>query len=120
MVEAGAKQVSEEDMLQAIMFGHEEIKRLIAFQEEIQKDCGKEKMHVELFEVDKEVEKEVYEYAYDRLVAAIKIKDKLERYKTIDDIKEETVNKFMVDVQNYLTGREISLKTNAVFINATK
>ena len=99
MVEAGAKQVSEEDMLQAIMFGHEEIKKLIAFQEEIQKACGKEKMHVELFEVDKEVEKEVYEYAYDRLVAAIKIKDKLERYKTIDDIKEETVNKF--DEKNF-------------------
>src|SRR5690606_10609914 len=59
MVEAGAEEVPEETMLEAIMFGHEEIKRLIAFQEEIASEIGKEKMEVVLYQVDQDLEAEV-------------------------------------------------------------
>ncbi len=94
MIEAGAKQVDERAMLDAIMFGHEEIKKLIKFQEEIVKEVGKEKMQVSLFEVDKDVEALVYDYAKDRLCKALVIEDKLERYAAIDAINEETVKYF--------------------------
>ena len=94
MIEAGAREVSEDAMLGAILFGHEAIKQLIAFEEEIIKEVGKPKMEVSLFEVDQEVRKQVYDYAYDRLVKAIVIEDKLERYAAIDAINEETLAKF--------------------------
>ena len=94
MIEAGAREVSEEAMLGAILFGHEAIKELIKFQEEIIEAVGKPKMEVSLFEVDQDVRKLVYDYAYDRLVKAIVIEDKLERYAAIDEINEETMAKF--------------------------
>ena len=94
MIEAGAREVSEDAMLGAILFGHEAIKQLIAFEEEIIKEVGKPKMEVSLFEVDQEIRKQVYDYAYDRLVKAIVIEDKLERYAAIDAINEETLAKF--------------------------
>ena len=59
MVEAGASEVDEEAMLQAIMFGHEHIKQLVAFQEEIAAACGKEKMEVKLYAVDEAIDAEV-------------------------------------------------------------
>ena len=92
MVEAGSKEVSEEDMLGAIMFGHEKIKELIAFQEEIVKEVGKEKREIELYEVSEEIRKDVEARAKDRLLEAIKIKGKLERYGAIDAINEEVVS----------------------------
>ena len=91
MVEAGSKEVSEEDMLGAIMFGHEKIKELIAFQEEIVKEVGKEKREIELYEVSEEIRADVEARAKDRLLEAIKIKGKLERYGAIDAINEEVV-----------------------------
>ena len=94
MVEAGAKFVSEDDMWEALKFGHAEIQRLCEFQEEIVKACGKEKVEVELFEVNKEINAEVKAYAEERLVQAIRIEDKLERYAAIDAINEETLAHF--------------------------
>ena len=91
MVEAGSKEVSEEDMLGAIMFGHEKIKELIAFQEEIVKEVGKAKREIELYEVSEDIRKDVEARAKDRLLEAIKIKGKLERYGAIDAINEEVV-----------------------------
>ena len=91
MVEAGSKEVSEEDMLGAIMFGHEKIKELIAFQEEIVKEVGKAKREIELYEVSEEIRSDVEARAKDRLLEAIKIKGKLERYGAIDAINEEVV-----------------------------
>ena len=91
MVEAGSKEVSEEDMLGAIMFGHEKIKELIAFEEEIVKEVGKAKREIELYEVSEEIRKDVEARAKDRLLAAIKIPGKLERYGAIDDINDEVV-----------------------------
>ena len=91
MVEAGSKEVSEEDMLGAIMFGHEKIKELIAFQEEIVKEVGKAKREIELYEVSEEIRNDVEARAKDRLLEAIKIQGKLERYAAIDAINEEVV-----------------------------
>ena len=91
MVEAGSKEVSEEDMLGAIMFGHEKIKELIAFQEEIVKEVGKEKRKIELYEVSEEIRSDVEARAKDRLIKAIQIQGKLERYGAIDAINEEVV-----------------------------
>ena len=89
MVESGAKEVSEEAMLGAIMFGHEAIKELIAFQEEIIKEVGKEKRHIDLYEVDAALRSEVEAKAKDRLIEAVRIKEKLVRYGAIDDINAE-------------------------------
>ncbi len=94
MVEAGAKQVSEEGMLAAILFGHAEIKRLCAFIEEIQNDNPVEKMDFESKVIDPALKKAVYDYVYDRMVKAVSIFDKLERYQAIDDLTAETVEKF--------------------------
>ena len=94
MVEAGADMVSEAEMLEALKFGHAEIQRLCDFQQEIIKECGKPKMEVSLFEVNKEIDQEVREYAQEKLIAAIRIEDKLERYAKIDEVNEETVAHF--------------------------
>lgn len=89
MVEAGAKEVSEAAMLDAIMFGHEHIKMLCEFQEQIMAKCGKAKMEVTLYEVAEDLRAKINEFAYDRLVKAVSIKEKLVRYGTIDDITDE-------------------------------
>ena len=92
MVEAGAKEVDESVMLEAIMFGHEAIKELVAFQNEIVKAVGKEKREIELYQVNDELRSEVEALCKDRLIEAVRIKEKLVRYGTIDQIEEEMLN----------------------------
>ena len=104
MVEASAKEVSEEVMLEALMFGHEYIKKLCAFQEEIAAKVGKTKMEVKLYEVDPGVNAEVREKAQSRLEEAVRIKEKLERYGKIDEIEDEMVVLF--EEKEYKTDRE--------------
>ena len=94
MVEAGAKEVSEEDMLEALMFGHEAIKELCKFQKEIMAEVGLEKMEYEVLEISDEVRKGVTEYCAKRLDEALRIKDKLTKYNAIDELKEEIVAKY--------------------------
>lgn len=89
MVEAGAKEVSEEDMLAALMFGHEQIKKLCAFQEEIVAACGKEKREIELYAVDETIDREVRANFEAQIRAAVSIKEKLERYGKIDNLTDE-------------------------------
>ncbi|MFS0561162.1 polyribonucleotide nucleotidyltransferase [Terribacillus sp. 179-K 1B1 HS] len=91
MVEAGAQEVPEDIMLEAIMFGHEEIKRLVAFQEEIVAAVGKEKMEVQLFDLDKELTEDVKNRCYDQLKAAIEVHEKKAREAAISDVKNEMV-----------------------------
>ncbi|MFP7477595.1 polyribonucleotide nucleotidyltransferase [Terribacillus saccharophilus] len=91
MVEAGAQEVPEDIMLEAIMFGHEEIKRLVAFQEEIVAAVGKEKMEVKLFDLDKELTEDVKNRCYDQLKAAIEVHEKKAREAAITDVKNEMV-----------------------------
>lgn len=94
MVEAGAKEVSESDMLDAIMFAHAEIKQLCEFIEEIVKEVGKDKMEYVLFKAAEDVETAVREYATDKMVAAIKTFDKLERLENMEKVEEDTQEHF--------------------------
>ncbi len=95
MVEAGAKEVPEETMLEAIMFGHEEIKRLIAFQEDIVREVGKAKREVELFQLDAELEKEVRSLCEESLIAAIQVEEKHAREDAIQAVKDEVIEEFI-------------------------
>lgn len=88
MVEAGANEVPEDVVLEAIMFGHEEIKKLIEFQAQIIQENGKEKMEPELYVPDPELEREVRELAKDKLLPAIQVTEKLAREEAIDEVKE--------------------------------
>ncbi len=94
MVEAGADEVSESDMLDAIMFAHEEIKQLCAFIEEIVKEVGKEKMEYVVFKADDDVDEAVRAYATDKMIEAIKTFDKLERLENMDRVETETHEHF--------------------------
>lgn len=94
MVEAGAKEISEDTMLRAIMFAHQEIKKLVGFIEDIVAKVGKEKIEVVTAETNEEIEKEVREFATSRLIDAIQTFDKLERNNNIDRVKEETLQYF--------------------------
>lgn len=94
MVEAGAKQVSEEDMLAALLFAHEEIKRLCAFEEEIQKAVGKEKMVPDLFKIPEDLEKSVRDFAEADLKVAISTYEKLAREANIEVVNEKTREHF--------------------------
>jgi len=94
MVEAGANEVSEEVMLEAIMFGHEEIKRLIEFQEKIMAEAGKEKREVILYELDKDLEAEVREMCEAEMVTAIQVQEKHAREDAIKEVKNRVIAKF--------------------------
>ena len=91
MVEAGCHEVNEEDMVEALMFGHEAIKKLIAFEEEIVEKIGKEKIEVVLAAFDSDLESKVREFASSKMKSAIQIKEKLEKYAAIDKVKEDTI-----------------------------
>lgn len=101
MVEAGAKEVSEDVMLEAIMFGHEKIKELIAFEEKIVQEVGKEKREIVLFSVDESLRQEVKNICEKELIEACRIKEKLERYRTIDEIEEKVAK--MYEEKDYAT-----------------
>lgn len=100
MVEAGAKEVSEKDMLDALMFGHDAIKELVAFQEEIIDKIGVTKMDYEVLEITDELKEEINTLAHDDLDKAFRIKDKLEKYEAIDKIKENILKKYENENQN--------------------
>lgn len=109
MVEAGAKEVSEEDILAALMFGHEQIKKLCAFQEEIVAACGKEKREIELYAVDEAIDREVRSNFEAQIRAAVSIKEKLERYGKIDDLTDEAAE--MIANKEYASEKD---QNNAV------
>ena len=88
MVESGSKQVSEEEMLEALMFGHEAVKELCMIQEDIISEIGEEKIEVSLASIPDELRQEVEEDIKDDMISAIQIKDKIEKYARIDELKE--------------------------------
>lgn len=98
MVESGAKEVSEEDMLGALLFGFDAIKELVAFQEEIVQAVGKEKMEVTLLQVDEVLKKEIFDASYATMKAAVMTEEKLAREENIEqvklDIREAYAEKF--------------------------
>jgi len=89
MIEAGAHEVSEQVMLDALEFGQKAIKKLCKFQKKIIKEIGKEKCEVELAQIDASLEKAVRDFSTSDMLSAIQIKDKLEKYARIDAVKEE-------------------------------
>ena len=95
MVESSAKEVSEDDMLEALMFGHEAIKELISFQEEIIKEIAVEKMEYEVLEISDELKEEVADMCKEKLDAAMRIEDKILKYETIDAVKEAVVESYI-------------------------
>ena len=100
MVEAGAKEVSEEDMLDALMFGHEAVKELCEFQEEIIAQVGVEKMEYEHLIIEDSMREDIIKLASDKLDKAMRIKEKLEKYRAIDQVKEEVVEKYKQENSN--------------------
>ncbi len=94
MVEAGAKQVSEEDMLEALKFAHAEIAKICAWENEIIKEVGKEKIVPDLFKIPEDLEKAIREFAFEDLKVAISTFDKLEREANIEHVNEVTRQHF--------------------------
>ena len=94
MVEAGAKEASEKEMLEALMFGHEQIKKLCKFQSDIVSEVGQEKVTVDLASIDKELESQVREYATDNMFKCFDVKGKLAQYEAISNVKESTIGHF--------------------------
>ena len=107
MVEAGAKEVSEEDMLEALMFGHEAIKELVEFEEKIIAEIGLEKMEYEVLDISDELKNEVRELVTDDLNVALRIKGKLEKYAAVDAAKEKVVKKYEEENSN-LSAEELN------------
>ena len=107
MVEAGAREASEEDMLEALMFGHEAIKKLIAFEEEVISAIGVEKMEYEKLEITDELRSEVDSIVRERLDKALRIKDKLEKYSAIDNLEEEVIEKYKNENEDTMKPEEL-------------
>lgn len=108
MVEAGAREASEDDMLEALMFGHEAIKKLIAFEEEVIKEIGVPTMEYEKLEITSELRSEVDTYVRERLDKALRIKDKLEKYAAIDGLQEEVVEKYKNENEDTMKPEELN------------
>lgn len=110
MVEAGANELSEEEMLGAIMFGHEAIKKLCAFQEQIIAEIGKPKRVVELYTIPQELIDAVTSLCKERIVKSVSIVDKLERQDAIDAIEKEVAE--YVKIKNILMKKLKTLQLN--------
>ena len=106
MVEAGSKEVLEEDMLDALLFGHEAIKKLVAFEEEIIKEIGEEKMDYPRLEITDELRNDVTSLCEKELDEALRIKDKATMYEAIDKIKEGIIEKYTNEFEDKLKAEE--------------
>ena len=98
MVEAGASELDEKVMLKALMFAHENIKILCEFEQKIIDEIGAEKVELEKAQIDESLQKEVEEYATKDMLEAIQIKEKLEKYAKIDEVKEKTVEQKQLQI----------------------
>ena len=107
MVESSAKQVSEEVMLEALMFGHRAIKKLIEFQEKIIKEIGEEKMEYETLTPESELIERISDLITKKMDKALRIKDKLKKYAAIDEIKEEMNELFTKENEDTMKEEEL-------------
>ncbi len=117
MVESSAKEVPEDIMLEALMFGHEAVKKLIAFEEEIISEIGEEKMEYECLEVEDEMRQRITDLISEKMDKALRIKDKLEKYAAIDAIKEEVEELYKSEYEDKVKEdelKEILVKANMV------
>ena len=108
MVESGSNEVSEEDMLDAMLYGHNAIRKLIGFQNDIIREIGLPKMEYDKLEITDELRNEVDDLVRNRLDNALRIKDKLEKYDAIDALKNEVLEKYKT--QNEEVMKEVELK----------
>lgn len=104
MVEAGANELSEDEMLDAIMFGHEAIKKLCDFEIQIASEIGKKKREVSLYEPNPVIKEDIYNRIGEKMVSAISIFDKLERQNAIDSLKKEILDDY--DSRTYTNDKE--------------
>lgn len=111
MVEAGGEEIPESVMLEGIMLAHEKIKDIIKFVEKIVLEVGKEKQEVELFEPDENIDREVREYAMEKMKNAIQTEEKLQRNENMENVKEEVVNKFIEEYPENEKDIQASLTT---------
>lgn len=107
MVESSAKQVSEDIMLEALMFGHKAVKELIKFEEKIIKEIGEEKMEYETLTPDKEMIERITALATKKMDKALRIKDKLKKYAAIDEVKEEIIEIYTKENEEVLKDQEL-------------
>jgi polyribonucleotide nucleotidyltransferase len=110
MVEAGAQEISEKDMVEALMFGHEAIKVLCKFQQSIIKEIGQKKRVFEFYRVNETVNKEVRSLAVKKMISAISTKDKLEREGKINAVKDEVKSVFEAKKYDDAEAEKKSLK----------
>ncbi len=115
MVESSAKEVDEKTMLKALMVGHDAVKKLIKFQDEIISEIGVEKMEYEKLEITDELKEEIESLATKKMDKALRIKDKLEKYHTIDSLKEEIIDKYVQENEDSM--KEEELKELVVKVN---
>ena len=120
MVESSAKEVTEDVMLEALMFGHKAVKKLINFQEEIIAEIGEEKMEYETLTIEDEMKERITSLISKKMDKALRIKDKLKKYDAIDKIKEETVELYRSEYEDKLKEEELEellVKVNMVVSN---
>ena len=107
MVESSAKQVPEDIMLEALMFGHKAVKELIKFEEKIIKEIGEEKMEYETLTPDEEMIERVKSLATKKIDKALRIKDKLKKYAAIDEVKAEVIDIYTKENEDVLKEQEL-------------
>ena len=112
MVEAGANELPEEVVLEAILFGHKEIQRIVEFQQEIVAACGKEKREVKLFLAPEDLDLAIRDYAAVRLDEAVRNPDKLDRDEHIAAIGTEVLEHFLADYPE--NAKEIAAVTHKI------
>ena len=120
MVESSAKEVPEEVMLEALMFGHKAVKEIIAFEEKIIAEIGEEKMEYETLTIEPEMKERITSLISKKMDKALRIKDKLKKYDAIDKIKEETVELYRSEYEEKLKEEELEellVKVNMVVSN---
>lgn len=120
MVESSAKEVPEEVMLEALMFGHKAVKEIIAFEEKIIAEIGEEKMEYEMLTIEDEMKERITSLISKKMDKALRIKDKLKKYDAIDKIKEETVELYRSEYEDKLKEEELEellVKVNMVVSN---
>ena len=120
MVESSAKEVPEEVMLEALMFGHKAVKELIAFEEKIIAEIGEEKMEYETLTIDNDMKERIASLITKKMDKALRIKDKLKKYDAIDKIKEEMEELYRNENEDKLKEEELEellVKVNMVVSN---
>ena len=108
MVEGEANNISESVMLDALWYGHEQIQPIIAMQEELMQSVGKKKRNVEAPETDIELKNKIEAVAPERLRKALSIKDKQERYDSLDTLHDEMSIEILGDEPESVTVKEFS------------